>query len=464
LKSEIVGEIMAITLSDRHRRQLAAGTVIFGCIYILAAGKEFLASVFAADTNPASLSRGVRLSPGNADYRHRLGRYFEFAGGDPTDATENLQAAVVLNPYNARYWFDLASEYQITGDVSRRRAALDRALAAEPTAPDVAWEAANFFLVDGDTDRALREFSVVMANEASLADAAMRASWRVRPDVDVLLRDVVPAKTDSLLTFSSLLASKKETEGVIKTWDRLTQLHEKFQNRYLYEYVHYLIEMHRPEAAMAAWERSADTLGLSAYLPTEDNLVVNGDFSLDILNGGFDWTYVTRTGVKPLLDSTDFRQGHRSLSLTFEGPGINDAGIQQLVPVRGDVTYDFSAYYKSADFEGAGGPQIVLRDAYTGVPLFSSETLTDSDFWKEVHSRVATPKSTTLLSLAIERFPAGSPIRGKLWLGDFELSPVDPSTESPDAGSPNSDSAKHSSKSTSDATASDSSAHRKENQ
>jgi hypothetical protein len=36
---------------------------------------------------------------------------------------------------------------------------------------------------------------------------------------------------------------------------------------------------------------------------------------------------------------------------------------------------------------------------------------------------VTTPDSTTLLVLAIERFPAGSPIRGKLWLGDFELSP-----------------------------------------
>jgi hypothetical protein len=460
---------MTITLSDRHRRQLAAGMVILCCIYILAASKEFLASVFAAGTNPNSLSRGVRLSPGNADYRHRLGRYFEFAGGDPQAATENLQAAVALNPHNSRYWFDLASEYQIRGDVSGRRAALDRALAAEPTAPDVAWEAANFFLVDGDTDRALREFSVVMANEVSLADAAMRASWRVRPDVDVLLRDVVPTKTDSLLAFSSLLASKKETDGVIKTWDRLTQLHEKFPNRYLYEYVHYLIEMHRPEAAMAAWERSADTLGLSAYLPTEDNLVVNGDFSLDILNGGFDWTYVTRTGVKPLLDPTDFHQGHRSLSLTFEGPGINDAGIQQLVPVRGDVTYDFSAYYKSADFEGAGGPQIVLRDAYTGIPLFSSETLTDSDFWKEVHSKVTTPQSTTLLSLAIERFPAGSPIRGKLWLGDFELSAADTSTDSANTGSANTDSpssetAKDPSKSLSAAPAKDSSGHREENQ
>jgi hypothetical protein len=142
--------------------------------------------------------------------------------------------------------------------------------------------------------------------------------------------------------------------------------------------------------------------------------------------------------VKPLLDPSDFHQGQRSLSLTFEGPGIEDAGISQLIPVRGATTYDFSAYYKSADFEGAGGPQIVLRDAYTRAPLFVSESLNDADFWKEVHSKVTTPNSTTLLLLAIERFPAGSPIRGKLWLDDFELSPegsVDESSPNPSDGS-----------------------------
>jgi tetratricopeptide (TPR) repeat protein len=414
---------MAIPLSNRRRWQFAAAVAFVGCVYIFLTGVEYAASVFASRAELPSLERSVRLSPGNADYRHRLGRYFAFVAADPQSAIESLRAAVRLNPHDARYWFDLAAAYQVTGDLTGQRAALDRALQAEPTAPDVAWEAANFFLIDGDIDRALREFHVVIENDLPLADAALRACWRVRPDPDALLRDVVPARTDSLMAFLTLLTSKQETEGAIKTWHRLAQLHEKFQNRYLYEYVRYLITVRRPDAAMSAWEQTAGILGLSAYLPTEDNLVVNGDFSLDILNGGFDWTYVNRTGVQPLLDSSDFRQGHRSLSLTFEGPGINDAGIQQLIPVRGATTYEFSAYYKSADFEGAGGPQIVLRDAYTGTPLFASDPLNDSDFWKEVHSKVTTPDSTTLLVLAIERFPAGSPIRGKLWLGDFELSP-----------------------------------------
>ncbi|MGD0470752.1 MAG: hypothetical protein ABSA54_20435 [Terriglobales bacterium] len=423
--------LMAIPLSNRRRWQFAAGVAFLACVYLFLTGKEFAASLFASRAELPSLQRAVRLSPGNADYRHRLGRYLLFVAGDPQSAIDSLRSAVELNPHAARYWFDLAAAYQVTGDITGQRAALDRALQAEPTAPDVAWEAANFFLIDGDIDRALREFHVVIGNDISLVDASLRACWRVRPDTDVLLRDVVPARPDSLIAFLSFLMSKQETEGAIKTWQRLAQLHEKFQNRSLYGYVSYLIGVHRPDAAMSAWEQSADILGLSAYLPTEDNLVVNGDFSLDILNGGFDWTYVNRTGVRPLLDPSDFRQGHRSLSLTFEGPGINDAGIQQLIPVHGATTYNFSAFYKSADFEGAGGPQIVLRDYYTRAPLYASDSLTDADFWKEVHSKVTIPDSTNLLLLSIERFPAGAAIRGMLWLDDFELSPDDSSDKSP---------------------------------
>jgi tetratricopeptide (TPR) repeat protein len=429
---------MAIPLSNRRRWQFAAGVALLAFVYLFLTGKEFAASVFASRPELPKLQRAVRLSPGNADYHHRLGRYFAFVAAEPQSAIDSFRAAVALNPHDAHYWFDLAAAYQVTGDVASQGAALDRALQAEPTAPDVAWEAANFFLIDGDIDRALHEFRVVIENDVSLVDASLRACWRVRPDADALLRDAVPARPDTLIAFIGLLASKHEIDGAIKTWDRLTQLHQKFEKRYLYSYVTYLIGAHRPDAAMAAWEQSADTLGLSAYLPNDDNLVVNGDFSLDILNGGFDWTYVNRTGVRPLLDPSDFREGHRSLSLTFEGPGINDAGIQQLIPVHGATTYEFVAFYKSADFEGAGGPQIVLRDAYTGAPLYASDPLNDSDFWKEVHSKVTTPNSTTLLVLAIERFPAGSPIRGKLWLDGFELAPELSSELSSDKPSGNS--------------------------
>jgi len=415
---------MVLSLAGRQRWLFPASLMLFAGLYLLLAGVEFAGSHLAARADLASLQRATRLSPGNADYQNRLGRYFTFGASNPPAALNHYQSAVRLNPHQASYWLDLASAQQVAGNPAGQLEAIQAALRAEPTAPEVAWEAANFFLVTGDQERALREFRVVIENDPPLAPAALQYCWRVNPDADALLRDVVPPHPDTLLAFLNLLVSQNETEGAIKTWDRLVQLHEKFPSSSLFEYVRYLLRVRRPDAAMAAWEHASGILNLSGYLPTPDNLVVNPDFSLDILNAGFDWTYVNRTGVHPLLDPTDFREGHRSLSITFEGPGINDAGIQQLIPVRGGATYDFSAYYKSSEFEGAGGPQIVLRDAYSGVPLFASDPLTDADIWKEVQSKITLPDATTLLALNIERFPAGSPIRGKLWLDSFQLSPT----------------------------------------
>lgn len=424
---------MATVLSNRNRWQFATGVAVLAFAYLFLTAREFAASVYASRAELPALERSVQLSPGNADYRHRLGRYLQYVAGEPQGALDSLRTAVALNPYDAHYWFDLAAAYQVNGDVNGQRDALDRALHAEPTAPDVAWEAGNFFLIDGDVDRALSEFRVVIDNELSLRDAALRACWRVRPDAVALLRDVVPPRAEPLISFSYVLRSQKDVDGVIKTWERLAQYHQNPGKRDLFDAVSYFISAHRPDAALDVWKKNADILGLSGYLPTDDNLVVNGAFDLDILNGGFDWTYGNRTGVRLVLDPSDFYQGHHSLSLTFEGPGINDAGIQQLIPVQGATTYDFSAYYKSADFEGAGGPAVVLRDAYTGAVLYTSDSLRDADFWKEIHSKVTTSSSTNLVLLEIERYPAGSPIRGRLWLDDFELAPADSGDDSPDS-------------------------------
>lgn len=419
---------MVIPLTGR-RRWLVVGSAFLTFAYLLLAAKEFAASHFGFRPDLPSLERAVRLSPGNADYQHRLGRYFAYVAGNPQAALQSYQSATRLNTHQARYWFDLASAYQVAGDPSGQGNALGHALQAEPTAPDVAWEAGNFFLVQGDVDRALREFRVVIGNDLALSSIALQTSWRVRPDVDVLLRDVVPHRTDTLIAFLSLLQSRKETESAIKAWNQLVQLHEKFDTAYLLDYVRFLVQERCPEAAAAAWEQASDVLNLSAYLPAPDNLIVNGDFSLAVLNGGFDWTYQTQPGVLVLLDASDFREGERSLSITFEGPGISDAGIRQWIPVRGAASYEFTAYYKSSEFEGAGGPQIVLRDLYTGAQVYTSEPLNGADFWKAVHARFTTPPSTALLVLNIERIPPGRPIRGRLWLDDFQLSPESPEAQ-----------------------------------
>jgi tetratricopeptide (TPR) repeat protein len=413
---------MEIQLNSTPRKWLAMGTGAALClIYVFLAGRLFVASVFGDRPELPSLLRAARLDPRNAEYRNHVGRYFALVARDPGAAIAPYRAAVQLNPHSARYWFDLASAYQVLGDTASQTWALENAIKADPTTPDVAWEAANFYLVQGENEKALREFRVVLENEPSLANLAIQFCWRINPDVDSLLRDVVPAKAQAYTAFLNLLISKQETAATAKVWAALIATSQAFELRQVYEYLQFLFNHKDVEEARLVWQQAAPRFGLSSYVPTRNNLIVNGDFSLDVLNGGFDWQYQKQQSVALTLDPSDFHGGHRSLLITFDGPGVTDAGIRQFIAVQPNTVYDFSAYYKNGEIEGAGGPHFTIQDVYSQAVLYDSDELKEAGFWKSANGEFTTGDDSRLLVLHIRRLPEGSPIRGKLWVDDFRL-------------------------------------------
>jgi tetratricopeptide (TPR) repeat protein len=413
---------MEILLNSPSRKRLIIGAGTALCvIYVLLAGRLFVASVFGERPELASLQRAARLDTGNADYRNHLGRYYALVARDPVAAIEPYRAAVQLNPHSARYWFDLASAYQVMADTSNQTWALERAIQADPTTPDVAWEAANFYLVQGDNEKALREFRVVLENDPTLANPAIQFCWRINPDVDMLLRDVVPARSPAYVAFLSLLMTKQETAATAKVWAALMATSQTFELSQVYEYLQYLLNHKDVDQARLVWQQAAPRFGLSSYLPTRNNLIVNGDFSLDVLNGGFDWQYQKQSSVNLMLDNSDFHGGHRSLLVTFDGPGVTDAGIRQFIVVQPSTLYQFSAYYKNGEIEGAGGPHFTIQDVYSQAVLYDSDELKEAGFWKSATGEFTTGADCRLLVLHVRRLPEGSPIRGKLWVDDFRL-------------------------------------------
>jgi hypothetical protein len=91
------------------------------------------------------------------------------------------------------------------------------------------------------------------------------------------------------------------------------------------------------------------------------------------------------------------------------------------VPVQPSTTYDFSAYFKAGEIQGAGGPRFALQDLYTEATYFASHELKDADFWKEVSGTFTTGPDTRLLLLRIQREPPGMPIKGRLWIDSVRL-------------------------------------------
>lgn len=413
---------MKIPLNTPPRKRLVAAiAALLAFAYIGFAVRQFLASWVGNRAELGSLQWAAKLDPRDAEYRYRLGRYYDLVARDPGSALVQYRTAVRLNPHSARYWLDLASAYQVLGDTPSQTAALEHAIQADGMTPDVAWEAGNLYLVQGENDKALREFGVVIANDSDLASSALQYSWRIKPDVDFLLRNVIPVRADAYVVFLALLETKQETEGAAKVWSALMQTREPFPVREAYDYIRYLVQHKEADQAVLAWKQTTSRFGLSSYLPSSNNLIVNGSFSLDVLNAGFDWQYEKQSGVNLTLDPSDFHAGRRSLLVTFDGPGISEAGIFQFVSVEPNTTYDFTAYYKSAEMEGAGGAHFTIQDMYSQAIYYESEELKDAAFWKSADGEFTSGPDCKLVVLHIRRLPAGSPIRGKLWVDDFHL-------------------------------------------
>jgi len=426
---------MTIAIRSPARKTVfLAMCLTLATVYIGFVVRGFVADRFSEKLDLASLQTAATLEPENGDYQYRLGKYFLRTQQSPTTAIPFLKSAAALNPYDASYWLELSSAYRRLNDGDHQKDALQRATTADPSNPDVAWDEANFYWSRGETDEALREFRIVLQNDPYLPPAALEACWRIKPDVKALLRAVVPRNAEIYSSFFDFLISKNEPDAAATVWNEMVELHQPVDRRYIFEYVRYLINRRQVGQAQQVWEQSANLCDLSAYQPTAENRVVNGDFSSPVLNGGFDWTYEKSSDVSLALDSTESHAGHRSLSIVFDSHGIGDVGIRQLIPVAPNTNYDFSAYFKSQALQGAGGPRFVLEDHFNGKSYFASDELKNADAWKEVEGTFSTGVDASLLVLRVQRVPAGNAIRGKLWISDIRLTPRQPTQQQTTAG------------------------------
>ena len=98
--------------------------------------------------------------------------------------------------------------------------------------------------------------------------------------------------------------------------------------------------------------------------------------------------------------------------------------IRQMIAVHPNTSYQFSGYYKAEAMAGAGGLHFAVQDLYSGKTYFASEDFSDVDFWKQATGSFTTDDNTKLLVLRIQRLPAGSPIKGRLWVDDLRIYPV----------------------------------------
>ncbi len=414
---------MQIDLRSPVRRLAFAGlSFLFAAVYLTFAARAFWAAHLATRPDEPDIQKAIRLEPLNSEYPAVLARNLALSVATLDDAIANFRLAVKLNPYNSSYWLDLAGAYQLTGDTDQQAEAVQRAAAADPMTPHVAWQAANFFLLQGDVSKSLPYFHTVLANDPDATDSALQLCWRASGDANQIFDHALPQRPDLYLSFLRLLVAKQEIAAADIAWDHLIGLHQAFPARPALPYFRLLLAKQQVTSAVTAWRQLAQLdEQIRPYLPSPDNLVVNGGFEENLLNGGFDWWYDPNPNAKLAIDTNNFFSGTRSLSVTFNGRNAADAGITQFIPVKPDTDYEFSAQSKTQDIDSASGPRFAIADAYTLSAYALTDDLLGSNPWHKQKARFHTGPTTNLIFLKITRDPPGPLVRGRLWVDDLRL-------------------------------------------
>jgi hypothetical protein len=396
-------------------------------------GKAYVADVLASRPTMDNLERAVKLDPSNADYHTRLGGLYEYS---PLDlqlekAEEHFRRATHLDSYDPQAWLQLAVAMELQGRIGEAGTCLRRVHLLAPNLPAYQWPIANFYLLQGNIDEAFRHFRIVLAGTSQYDSHVFGLAWKATDDAGKILQELIPERVTTEFSYLNFLVSGRRLNEAQAVWKRIVAGREAFFPGQSSPYIESLVGAQRTDEAYQVWT-DLQKKGLIRYssLPSEKNLLSNGEFEDELLNMGFDWRIVSVEGVYAGLDTSTYHSPSHALLVQFTGKqNLLYQHVYQYVKVSPGQSYRLQAFMKTEDITTDSGPRLQVYDAYNAKAL---DKLTDdltgtSDGWTSLLLDFATGPKTDLIVVRLVRLPSkkfDNLISGKVWLDDVQLTPV----------------------------------------
>ena len=403
-----------------RRSRLIVGVVLLFALagFLIFCARSFVADRFLRAEDLSALKRASRLDPWNATVWRSMAEKENIAEAAIGDARH----AVALNPRDAAAWLELAFAEQETGDPSAAANAVARALRADPTTPMYLRTAAQLYFSLGQQKAGLEQLRNLATHDPDSLPNTVDLAWRATHNPQLILSEVVPHNPDGEIAFLRVLIARDQRFAAGNVWKALVSENAGFDPSQTLAYVNFLLDkFHGAEAAQVWQILAARNRELSEYR-VGDNAITNSGFEQPILASGLDWRYAMDPAVTVRTASGEAHAGLRALELDF-GAAVVEPGIWQYVPVAPGGEYDFSAYYKTHNLEGAGGIAWAAIDVASGAELGRTPVMAPSDEWQPVGTQVTVPAQSDLIIGKLLRTPAGDQLRGSLWIDDVSLRP-----------------------------------------
>jgi tetratricopeptide (TPR) repeat protein len=386
---------------------------------------------FIAQETPRGFGHAVRLEPENPRLWYLLGRYWQynFDQQNLTRAVSSYRHAISLDPRSASTWLDLAQAYEDQGRDEDAQNAYRGARNAYPVSPEVAWRQANFLLRQGKNAAAYVEFRRAIEGQPSLALAAISRCWRADPDVDGILGQVLPPRSETYLAAMKFFVDEGNSDAAIAAWQRVLASASGVPLKESFSLLDLLINAGRTKEALAVWEQARTLAGVQEPPEASHSLVWDGGFETDALGGGFAWRLRQHPGIQIDFDAQNKHSGARALRIRFDGKENFDfSNVSQYVAVEPRMTYHLTGWIRTDDISTDNGMRLLVYDPKDpGKSGRLTSEVVGTEPWTQLELTFTTGPETHLVVLCIRRIPTtklDNKLRGTAWVDDVTLAPL----------------------------------------
>ncbi len=409
---------------------IVAEVAVFAALVVWV-GRGCLAYMLANKPTTGNLERAVKLDPGNAEFQMRLGSLYEYSPVDMQvgKAEEEFRRAAHLDPYDAQTWLDLSAALQFQGRGDEAEACRRRVDLMAPNLPAYQWPLANFYLLQANTDEALRHFKLVLAGTSQYDTNVFTLAWKASGDAGKILQELIPERADTEFSYLNFLLSQHRVDDAEPVWKRILGGGDEFSPKDASPYIDTLIAGHKPDQAYQVWT-DLQQKGLIRSSSSGTNLIFNGDFEDEFLNFGFSWRIIPLEGVYAGINSSIYHSPSHALMVQFSGKdNLQFEHVYQYVKVASGQAYHLQALMKTEGITTDSGPRLEVYDAYNPTVL---DKLTDdltgtTEAWTTVLLDFVTGPKTEMLVVRLKRLPSkkiDNLIAGRVWLDDVRLTPA----------------------------------------
>ncbi|HEX8736919.1 MAG TPA: carbohydrate binding domain-containing protein [Pyrinomonadaceae bacterium] len=336
---------------------------------------------------------------------------------------EKYEKVVRLAPYDYRWWIELARAREQSENAAGAEAAFLRAVSLAPNYTYPHWQAGNFYLRQGATDKAFAELKKAAENNPVYRQQVFSTIWDYFDKDTARLEQLAGDAPNVRSDLAFFYASKERADDSLRVWNTLTPEQKKENESDAKIIAQALFEKKYFRAAVGF------TRALGVETEAEAGKFQNAGFETETgreNDSYFSWKVITAEKVDVRFDRTQKHGGNRSLRIAFNGfSAAQYYQVYQIVAVEPNAKYRLSFWVRGENLKSAGNPLIEIVNANDDKLIKASDAFpAGSSDWQEVKIEfVAPPNAEGVIVRAARAFcGAQCPLFGTIWLDDFSIS------------------------------------------